>query len=146
MSRKFSEKNERVAETVSPGQYGSCKRLRIRGALLSPEGGQQISSRHFCAMRRHLSAESGASDEAWSSGGEVRRPGASFGRGKKPVELSSTDSRGRLSLHMNRGGAGLTCLSVRCLSSYLNFSASSSDKQAAVRFAGARLDGLVRRL
>lgn len=44
-----------------------------------------------------------------------------------------------------RGGAGLTCLSVRCLSSYLIFSASSSDKQAAVRFAGARLDGLVRR-
>jgi hypothetical protein len=42
-------------------------------------------------------------------------------------------------------GAGLTCLSVRCLSSYLIFSASSSDKQAAVRFAGARLDGLVRR-
>jgi hypothetical protein len=36
----------------------------------------------------------------------------------------------------------LTCLSVRCLSSYLIFSASSSDKQAADRsprrFTGAR--------
>ena len=29
------------------------------------------------------------------------------------------------------GGDGLTCLSVRCLSSYLIFSASSSDQQAA---------------
>src|ERR1017187_3748982 len=42
----------------------------------------------------------------------------------------------------NLGGGGrtvggLTCLSVRCLSSYLIFSASSSDNQAAVRFAGA---------
>ena len=33
----------------------------------------------------------------------------------------------------------LTCLSVRCLSSYLIFSASFSDQQATVRFAGARL-------
>ena len=36
-------------------------------------------------------------------------------------------------------GARLTWLSARCLSSYLIFSASSSDQQAAVRFAGARL-------
>ncbi len=28
------------------------------------------------------------------------------------------------------GGGGLTCLSVRCLSSYLIFSASSSDQRA----------------
>jgi hypothetical protein len=45
----------------------------------------------------------------------------------------------------NRAEGRLTCLSVRCLSSYLIFSASFSDKQAAVRFAGARLYGWVRR-
>lgn len=40
-----------------------------------------------------------------------------------------------------RAGGRLTCLSVRCLSSYLIFSASSSDKQAAgqVRRREARL-------
>ena len=78
---------------------------------------------------------------------------------KVKVELRSTDSRGRLSPQMlfphqlsrhgwwtsETGGGRLTCLSFRCLSSYLIFSASFSDKQAAVRFAGARLDGLVRR-
>ena len=39
----------------------------------------------------------------------------------------------------DRAEVRLTCLSGRCLSSYLIFSASSSDKQAAVRFAGATL-------
>ena len=64
---------------------------------------------------------------------------------KVEVELRSTDSPARLSPQMlfsnqltrhgwwtsEVGGGRLTCLSFRCLSSYLIFSASSSDKQAA---------------
>jgi hypothetical protein len=58
--------------------------------------------------------------------------------GANPAETTRPSSPNRNCTRI-RAVAGLTCLSVRCLSSYLIFSASSSDKQAAARFVGARL-------
>jgi len=48
---------------------------------------------------------------------------------------ASDELRGGLEADI-RAGAGLTSLSVRCLSSYLNFSASSSDMQAGTGSPG----------
>ena len=133
---------------LSRCELGSCKQLRTWGSWVSRAAFRQIFSRHFCAMARHLAARCDASDEAWSGGGGVRRLASAC-----KIDRDALDpfgfARGKLAgggcPHISWAEGRLTCLSVRCLSSYLNFSASSSDKQAAVRFAGAKLDGCVRR-
>jgi len=115
----------------------------------------QFVSWHFCASARHLSAGSTASDESWSGGGTGVRPfaGSEQQIGRASLDRTAEGGCPYMGVSSDGGVAGaggrLTCLSVRCLSSYLIFSASSSDKQAAAgspsTFAGARPDGLVRR-
>jgi|SRR5580700_10125240 hypothetical protein len=164
MSRKFSEKNERVAKSLESMRALLCKRLRSWGALLPPHESRRRGSSGTRSKILH------ATFVPW--GGIFRHHGAHLtrlGEGREwcgcvrlcrqekavelrsPLRLCSGKAGQGLWSHVSRlrGSldlSGLTCLSVRCLSSYLNFSASSSDKQAAVMFAGARLDGLVRRL
>jgi hypothetical protein len=88
-SRKFSAKNEWLAE--APAEDGPAPRASDCGewvilfhpsfsTTLSPRilqgssgfgptgEAQQLVSRHFCAMARHLSAPARASDRTWSEG------------------------------------------------------------------------------
>jgi len=127
-SSKFSAKNQWVADAV--GWRGLPHVQALAGVIItfSPSflfffqmlcqpsfelwqwQRQQLFSRHFYALARHLSSPATASDTTWSA---------------------------------RRAEGRLTCLSVRCLSSYLIFSASFSVNQAAGRslgkFTGARL-------
>ena len=76
--------------------------------------------------------------------GALRSVADSDGRGLSATFLLERAASFRIARrHLTiLGAAGaevrLTCLSFRCLSSYLIFSASSSDQQAAGRFAGAQ--------
>ena len=73
----------------------------------------------------HLTILGGDADRAWCVGGGLREFRIAID------SLGGFQDPGRGGTE----GVGLTCLSVRCLSSYLIFSASSSDQQLRAKLA-----------
>jgi hypothetical protein len=72
MSRKFSEKNEQVAETVTRRRARLMQVVADWGSVVVQRKGEASSFTPLLCHARHLSAEPDASDEAWSVGVAVR--------------------------------------------------------------------------
>ena len=151
-SATVSGRNPRSPNPLREISDGWCKRFARKGSSfpLSPqiESCMQLLSATFvpgCGIFRHTRTHQSTRGRAYNDSfiplGVLKSdflPFTSRSSGVSPAEMMRPSSLNRNCTRI-RAVAGLTCLSVRCLSSYLIFSASSSDKQAAARFAGARL-------